>query len=381
MNISFDYTYGVAAASGIGRYANRLARAFPEVAAENDSFSLFFADFLRSFSGASSCPECQNDSRFSFSPARMLPVRVYERLWNVPGMRSMFSIVPGKADLCHITSHAAIPVPKRQKMVCTIHDMAAWRFPEGCAMAKDRKAIYANAQRADAIITDSRFSAEDIRLFLPEFADKVVVIHLGIDHNMYRSASQETVDAMRKTLHLERPYLLTVGLIHPTKNHVFLGKVLDSLGKTDLELVISGAPSLCYETIEKEIRSLRCAERVRLIGRIDDKWLPALYSGAEIYVTASRSEGFGFTPLEAMSCGTPVVSSAAGSLPEVLGDAACIIADNSIDHWRDEVLRLLHDSRFRAERSKTGRSWALRYTWKETAVKTLGVYRRILSRD
>lgn len=379
MRIAFDYTYGVAAASGIGRYANRLARAFPEVAAENDSFLLFFADFLRSFSGASSCPECQNDSRFSFSPARMLPARVYERLWNVPGMRSMFSIVPAKADLCHITSHAAIPVPKQQKMVCTIHDMAAWRFPEGSAMAKDRKAICANAQRADAIITDSRFSAEDIRRFLPEFADKVVVIHLGIDHDMYRSASRETVQAMRKSLHLERPYLLSVGLIHPTKNHVFLGKVLDSLGKTDLELVISGAPSLCYETIEKEIRSLRCAERVRLLGRVDDKWLPALYSGAEIYVTASRSEGFGFTPLEAMACGTPVVSSAAGSLPEVLGDAAVLLNDENVDHWCAELTRLLENHDASTGLREAGFAHAKRFTWRETALQTLAVYRKTLS--
>jgi glycosyltransferase involved in cell wall biosynthesis len=111
---------------------------------------------------------------------------------------------------------------------------------------------------------------------------------------------------------------------------------------------------------------------------VDDAWLPALYSGAELYATASLSEGFGFTPLEAMSCGTPVVSSAAGSLPEVLRDAATVIKEYSIDSWSDEISRLLNDTTYRQERISVGQAWSARYTWEETAKKTLAAYRQIL---
>lgn len=378
MKIAFDYTYGVAAASGIGRYANRLARAFTKTALADDFFSLFFIDFLRSFRKEISCPECASDSRFSFAPAHFLPARVYERLWNLPGIRHAASIVPKDAELCHITSHAAIPIPKRMKMACTIHDMAAWRFRDAPTMAKDRKSIRANALRADAILTDSQFSADDILQFIPESAGKVHVIHLGIDNDVFRPAKPEDIAAMRKALGLDRPYILSVGLVHPTKNHVFLGRVLESLGNTDVELVISGAPSYSYEDIRKEISSLRSADRIRFIGRVDDAWLPALYSGAELYATASLSEGFGFTPLEAMSCGTPVVSSAAGSLPEVLRDAATVIKEYSIDSWSDEISRLLNDTTYRQERISVGQAWSARYTWEETAKKTLAAYRQIL---
>ena len=379
MRIAFDYTYGVGAASGIGRYANRLARAFSETASSDDSFDLFFIDFLRSFRKEKSCPECAADAGFSFSPAHILPARLYERLWNIPVIRNAAGIIPRNADLCHITSHAAIPVPSGMKMVCTVHDMAAWRFPCNPTMEKDRKAIRANVLQADAVITDSRFSADDLHRYLPESDGKVHVVHLGIDGDVFRPASSDSISRRRKALGLERPYMLSVGLVHPTKNHAFLGKVLESLGDIDLELVISGAQSYSFEKVRSEMASLRCIDRIRFLGRVDDAWLPALYTGAELYATASLSEGFGFTPLEAMSCGTPVVSSAAGSLPEILGTAATIIADNSIERWRDEVLRLLHDSQYRVERSSFGLSWAPRFTWRETAVKTLGVYRHVFT--
>ena len=379
MRIGLDYTYGVDACSGIGRYANRLARAFAQVAPADDTFSLFFIDFLRHFNPEVSCPECAADPRFSFTPARLLPARVYERLWNIPVLRNLPLQPHEKVDLFHITSHAALPVPRSAKLVCTIHDMAAWRFPAHGVMAKDRRAIRLNARRADAIITDSAFSAEDIVHFLPEAKGKVFPIHLAIDHETYFPQSSESIAAMRKALGLEKPYILTVGLVHKTKNQGFLGKVLDALDRDDIELIIAGAPSYTFEEVEAELKALHRSNQVRILGRVDDRWLPALYSGAELYATASLSEGFGFTPLEAMACGTPVVSSDAGSLPEVLGNAADILTDFDLDHWRDTIARLLDHKAHRTSRTQEGLTWTKRFTWTHTAEKTLTVYNKVLT--
>lgn len=379
MKIALDFTYGVGATSGIGRYANRLARALASTTTPDDSFSLFFIDFLRKFDANAACPECASNPQFAFCPARLLPARAYERLWNIPFVREAFSIVPHGTDLCHITSHAAIPVRKRQKMVCTIHDMAAWRFPHGSVMAKDRRAITLNARHADVIIADSAFGASEIASILPDCAQRINVVPLGIDHDVFKPIPPKDIATMRNALGLKRPYILSVGLIHPTKNHAFLGKVLDSLGNANIELVISGAPSIDFDTIRKEMAALRCADRIRFLGRIDDMWLPALYSGAEIYLTASRSEGFGFTPLEAMACGTPVVSSSAGSLPEVLGDAAAVLGSEDIGLWREAVHRLLSDSLFREAMRERGIANAARYSWDKTARKTIEIYRAVLN--
>lgn len=296
MNVALEFTYGIGSRSGIGRYVNRLARAFPGPLGEEDAVALFFVDFFRAFSAGKVCPECARDRRFSFHPAPRLPARVYERAWNLPGIRRLFPIAPRDADLVHIASHAAVPVAKRQRMVCTIHDMAAWRFPGHPALAKDRRAIRLNALRADAILTDSRFSAGDIARYIPEAAGKIFPIHLGIDHETYRPASSSEIALMRKALGLERPYVLSVGLVHPNKNPVFLGRVLEALGDRDIELCLAGSPSFGYGGIVAEMKSLRCADRIRFLGHVDDRWLPALYSGAACYATASRSEGFGFTP-------------------------------------------------------------------------------------
>ncbi len=377
MHICLDYTYGVDACSGIGRYANQLARSFAQTQGEDLSFSLFFIDFLRHFSSDTSCPECAADPRFSFAPAHLLPARVYERAWNLPGIRRFFGPRGVPADLYHITSHAAIPCPRSKKLVCTIHDMAAWNYPDHSVMAKDRRAIRTNALLANAIIADSQFAADDIVRYLPETLGKIHVVHLGIDHAIYTPSSADEVAEMRQVLKLERPYILSVGLVHPTKNHLFLGKVLEALGRDDIDLVISGAPSYSSDQILSSFSALRCSKNIHVLGRVDDRWLPALYSGAEIYATASLSEGFGFTPLEAMACGTPVVASSAGSLPEVLGNAAAVLPDYDLDRWTETIRGLLDHPSQRAEQSCTGKEWAARYTWKRTAAKTLDVYRSV----
>ena len=107
--------------------------------------------------------------------------------------------------------------------------------------------------------------------------------------------------------------------------------------------------------------------------------LPALYAGAEVFALASRYEGFGFTPLEAMACGAPVVVSPGGSLAEVVGDAAVIVAEADPGAWRLALARVLDDSALRRRLQAAGLEQARRYRWAETARQTWDVYRRVLN--
>jgi len=115
---------------------------------------------------------------------------------------------------------------------------------------------------------------------------------------------------------------------------------------------------------------------------IDDAALSCLYAGASLYLQPSLAEGFGLPPLEAMACGTPVISSHAGSLPEVLGDAAVLLPPGGPDapeQWAGAIVRLLGDDAERARMASAGRAQAARFTWAKAAIATLAVYREAAS--
>jgi glycosyltransferase involved in cell wall biosynthesis len=182
---------------------------------------------------------------------------------------------------------------------------------------------------------------------------------------------------LRKTLGLERPYLLAVGTIEPRKNLSFLVDVFEALNVEDLDLVIAGKPGWKCEPIFKRLEDSCRADRIRYVNHVPDAGLPALYAGAELMVVPSLYEGFGFPPLEAMACGTPVLSSAGGSLPEVLGAAALVVPGFERDCWKEAIERLLGDSGLRDRLIRAGLERAARFRWETTARKTWELYRSL----
>ena len=145
----------------------------------------------------------------------------------------------------------------------------------------------------------------------------------------------------------------------------------------DGDLVIAGMRGWKYEPIFERARQSKCAERIRLLEFVDDRYLAGLYAGAELLVCPSLYEGFGFTPLEAMACGTPVAASAGGSLPEVLGEAAVVVQGFDSEQWADEVAGLLEDETVREQLRKRGKEHIKQYRWSRTAAETLAVYEEI----
>jgi glycosyltransferase involved in cell wall biosynthesis len=166
--------------------------------------------------------------------------------------------------------------------------------------------------------------------------------------------------------------------IEPRKNLPFLVDLFENMADFDGELVICGQPGWKYEPILDRIRASKRAGAIRLLGHMDDADLPALYTGADLFLCSSFYEGFGFPPLEAMACGTPVLSSAGGSLAEVLGDAAVVRQDFDPEGWLADAQRLLSGSALRAELRQRGLMQAAQYRWEKTAQQTFAVYRELL---
>jgi len=237
---------------------------------------------------------------------------------------------------------------------------------------------------ADAIIVDSDHTRALIADRFETFADKVNVVHLGVDTSRFRPmADKEFTHPVRERYGLgENPYLLYVGNIEPRKNlSVVISAYAEMLKSRELRskprLVIAGADSgLCNDVFALPSR-LGLSQRVSFIGPVSDEELPLLYAGASVFLFPSLYEGFGLPVLEAMACGTPVITSNVTSLPEIAGDAAVVIDPVNTRELIDAMIRVLTNEALAKELRQKGLDRARRFTWEETARQTLQVYKKV----
>ena len=369
MRVCLDIQAGVAQRAGVGRYTRMLAEHLPALAGA-DEISFFYFDFR----GQGIPLQVPRDRQRAL---RWCPGRVVQAAWKALRWPP-FDWLAGRADLYHFPNFVLPPV-RSGKTVVTVHDASFVRYPE-FAEARNLRylaaRIHDTLRRADAVITDSEFSGAELRDLLHAASEKVFPIHPGIASDLTR-APDEAVRRLRAEFGLDRPYLLTVGTLEPRKNLPFLVTVFEALSAYDGDLVIAGMPGWKYEPILARMKASPRAARIRYIQYVPDEALPALYTGAELFVFPSLYEGFGFPPLEAMACGTPVVSSTGGSLSEALGDAALMVGEFAPEAWTHSVTRALTDSELRARLVEAGRRRAAAYTWAETARRTWDVYRKV----
>ncbi len=369
MRVVVDIQAAIAQRAGVGRYTKCLVENLGALAG-TDEVRLFYFDFK----GRGTPFPTPGTSQ---KAARWCPGRIVQKAWKTIAWPP-FDWFAGPADVYHFPNFIRPPLT-RGRSVVTVHDLSFLRHPE---TTEARNLRYLTAQirntveRADAVIADSAFSAREAQELLHVPADKTFPIHLGLGTELKRPAA-DVMAAARCVLRLDRPYLLMVGTLEPRKNIPFLVEVFERLGDFDGDLVIAGMRGWKFEPILARMAASSRADRIRHLDYVTDEQLPALYAGAEALVFPSLYEGFGFPPLEAMACGTPVVSSRGGSLPEVLGEAAEYVEGFRAEEWAAAVSRILGDGARRGELVSRGQAQAARYTWVETARKTWDVYRRV----
>ena len=365
-----DYQPAVAQRAGIGRYAKMLAAELSKQLSADDSLRLFYCDFRR----RAAVPKLP---RVSPAPFHALPGAVMQKLWHHLRFPP-FNWVAGSADVYHFTNFTTRPLTAG-KSVVSIHDMSFARFPQFAErrnLRHLRSGIQRSAKTADAIITISEFSKREIEDLLPAARGKVHVTYLGIGSE-FGIASADAVAAVRAKIRVERPFMLTVGTVEPRKNLEFLVDVFERVAPRGVDLVVAGAPGWKCDAILRRFANTRFPEQLHYLRFIPDGMLPALYSAASLFVIPSHYEGFGFGPLEAMACGTPVLSSSGGSLPEVLGTAACVVEGFNAQIWAERALAILSDGSMRARLIEDGVLRASGYTWQRTASATFDVYRKV----
>jgi glycosyltransferase involved in cell wall biosynthesis len=290
------------------------------------------------------------------------------------------------AGLLH-EPHYTLPVGWSGPSVVTVHDLTHLRFPH---FFPPGAALYARAMagfavgRARRVIVDSEDTRIDVIERLGADPERVRVIHLGVSPGLVRPPADE-IESFREPLRLPPGYLLYVGA---RKRHKNLGLLIDALARIPEHarppLVLSGRPLTPDDPLMRQAQARGVERWLHTSGLVhDDAALSCLYAGAALYLQPSLAEGFGLPPLEAMACGVPVVSSNAGSLPEVLGDAAVLLPPRGLDaihQWADTIVRLLGDDAERIRMAAAGRAQAARFTWEKAAAATLAIYREALAR-
>jgi len=237
-----------------------------------------------------------------------------------------------------------------------------------------RTTIKQTVKRADMIITVSEFSKERIteKLRVPD--EKIKVIYPGVNAEFYPQ-EDEPVAKVKDKFRINKRYILYVGKFEPQKNII---RILETFQRVstleDVLLVMAGPFNWYYYIARKKAEELNISDKIVFTGFVRDKEMSALYSGASLFYFPSLYEGFGMPVLEAMACGTPVVTSPVCSIPEVAGDAAIFADPSSPEKMTDAIVRCMNDQVLRDALISKGRKRSEKFSWNETAVKTLEAY-------
>jgi glycosyltransferase involved in cell wall biosynthesis len=276
---------------------------------------------------------------------------------------------------------ARVPRLGKVPLVATVHDVFsldsdAWA---GSGFRERKKRAYADlAARARMLVFVSSYSRDRFLSHFPVEKDRVRVVPEGVEAG-FGSVPPRHGEAVRARLEVPLDYLLFVGQVSARKNVPRILEALARVGPGAPPLVVAGPRKHGWEEVRDAHRRLGLGERVRFLGHVAEGDLAPLYAGARALVFPSLDEGFGLPVLEAFACGTPVLASTAGALPETAGGAALLVDPKDPDAIAGGIRRLLEEDSLRGDLVGRGRRRAAEMTWDAAARRTLEVYREAVN--
>ncbi len=288
-----------------------------------------------------------------------------------------------RPDVFH-APHYVLPPAISCRSVVTIHDCIHLMFPQylpnRAAYAYARASMWMAVHRSDAILTVSEASKRDIMHFFNVRPEKIVVVYNAIDERFRRVPADADIARVRERYQLDHGFVLYVGNIKPHKNLVRLIEAYDLLrqrGFSDLKLLIIGDEISKLPALRRAVHTHKLHKQVRFLGYLPDDTLSVLYRLASVFVFPSLYEGFGLPPLEAMACGTPVVTSNLSSMPEVAGDAAVLIDPYDVESIVGGMQKVLTNPALSHELREKGMARARDFSWEQSVARTRGVYQEV----
>lgn len=296
-------------------------------------------------------------------------------------------LLVNRIDLLHGLNYI-VPVVKPCKSVVTICDLAFFhahpyskQYSQQKQIKRLRKWVLFSAKSADMIIAISESTKRDIIRFLHIPEDKIKVIYPGVDFRLYRVIENpKLIELTRDRYNLPSRYILSVSSASVRKNYMGIIKAYHRLKQEAIscKLVFTGREHFFSEEMFDVIRDSGLEDDIIFPGYVPESDLPVLYNGADLVVYPSFFEGFGLPVLEAMACGTPVITSNVSSLPEVAGNAAIMVDPYNVDELAEAMWRALSQDSLKKEMVAEGLKQTRRFSWEKMARETLGVYKELL---
>ncbi len=375
INAQLLYLSGSYRAAGISRYIHQLTANLRQLMDGADSMVAFTGKWRLP-------PELMPTERFA---VRQSPLPTWK-----PSVRILWEqlLQPGaiageKLDLLHSPSYVQ-PMICPTRSVVTMLDLSFLRMPETFnRWNRDYLSTMARitAHRCDRILTISESTKQDVIRFFGIPASKVVVTYLGVDPVFRKVQDERLLGDFRRKRDVPDRFLFYVGTLEPRKNVERLVEAYAQMKKVvgiPHKLVLGGAKGWLYDRIFARVQELGLQEYVMFTSYIPYDELPLWYNCADIFIYPSLYEGFGLPPLEAMACGTPVITSSASSLPEVVGEAAITVDPYDVNALAGAMAKVLTDPALREQLAAQGPLRAARFSWQATAAQTLQAYRGVL---
>jgi glycosyltransferase involved in cell wall biosynthesis len=341
-------------------------------------------DFLRYSAFLHHQPFQSKSSRLNFHISRLPTQRPAARiLWEQ--FVQPVALRRAGVDLLHALAFVAprmAPCP----FVVTIFDLSFIRYAETFRPVNRwylQRFTIESARRADAVVTISESTRQDVIRLLHVAPKKVHTVYCGVDE-AFRQLPVEQVEAFRAAQHLPDRFVLYLGTLEPRKNVDGLVQAYARWRERDATappLIVAGAKGWYYDTIFELIKSRKLEQAVRLPGYIPQESLPLWYNAASLFVYPSHFEGFGLPVLEAMACGTPVITSTVSSLPEVTGTdgVARLVDPGDTEALAGALAEVMAQGDLRMAMGQRGLARAKEFSWQKTAQQTVAIYRKVLN--
>ena len=271
-----------------------------------------------------------------------------------------------------IGTDGMLPLKTRTKTLSIIHDLNFEHHPEN--LPKNYKNFYCKyfpkfAEKANRIATVSEFSKQDIIKTYHINSDKIDVVYNGSNEN-FKPISREEITSVQNKYTAGKSYFLFIGTLHPRKNLIHLFKAFEQFKKesnSDFKLLVVGKKMWWTKEIEKAYHKLNFKNDIIFTGRVSEKELYQITASAYALTYVPIFEGFGIPLVEAMSCGTPVITSNITAMPEVVEDAGILVDPFSVTAIAKAMLRIVNDINLRNELSEKSKVQAQKFSWQKTA--------------
>ncbi len=355
--------------TGTETYALELINALPRFIGPNQILRLY-TPYLPQHKNWPDAPQVET---------RVIP---WPRLWT--HMRLAVELVQHPPDVLFVPAHV-LPLTCPVPAVVTVHDLGYHHYPQA-HRPLDRRYLKWSTRRhthvARHIIADSQATKDDLVNLYGADANRISVVYLGRNESLSPVTNGDILAQTKTHYGIAGDYLLYLGTLHPRKNLVRLVEAFHAAipslppGQQPIKLVIAGQKGWLYDEIFARVKSLGLTERVIFTGYVPDADKPALLSGALAYVFPSLFEGFGLPVLEAMACGTPVLTSNISSLPEVAGNAALLVNPHDTAEISCGLVELAGNADLRHRLVERGFRQITKFSWDTTATEILEILKR-----